>query len=249
MVADTLRQWGINVVVCGTEEEARARAVHSKWDVLVAQSDLLDPTVASGMPFTMRPVTIVIGGMNGLKTGDTADFLVPAETVKASLQRIMPLVHAKVMKERQRYFRCPVEWPARIVGRPEIRLVITNISQNGAACHCSSILTRGSQLRIEFALPASRSTLSALASVTWADRKGAVGLRFAEMPEDQRKELASWLTSVFQEGSFDPQTSQQTWAVMARPVSGMFPLGGTLGAISALSSRRAGVVTLPARTT
>jgi hypothetical protein len=193
------------------------RARCEKWDVLVVESALLPTDVAATLPFAMRPILIAIDSGSHAAGAGSADFFIPSVSIRPALQRVMQLVISRVMAERQRYFRCPVELECRITAGSQTGslAMLTNISQGGAACTGAPNLASGEQVILEFASPATPENLVAVAIVIWADGKGAAGLRFTRMAETHRQQLWKWLAEVFREGLGDPEPVREIKATLA----------------------------------
>jgi hypothetical protein len=99
-----------------------------------------------------------------------------------------------VVRERRRYFRCPVEIPAFLRARqPEDLLCQTvNISEGGIAIKVLATLDSEFAL-LRFSLPGRASQLFAETKVVWRGRGGMVGLQFESLAAPQKQELQEWL--------------------------------------------------------
>lgn len=99
-----------------------------------------------------------------------------------------------VVRERRRYFRCPVEIPAFLRARqPEDLLCQTvNISEGGIAIKVPATLDSEFAL-LRFSLPGRASQLFAETKVVWRGRGGMVGLQFESLAAPQKQELQEWL--------------------------------------------------------
>lgn len=99
-----------------------------------------------------------------------------------------------VVRERRRYFRCPVEIPAFVRARqPEDLLCRTvNISEGGIAIKVPTALDSDAAL-VRFSLPGRTNQLFAETRVVWRGPGGVVGLQFQSLPAQEKSELQEWL--------------------------------------------------------
>jgi hypothetical protein len=100
-----------------------------------------------------------------------------------------------VVRERRRYFRCPVAIPAFVRARqPEDLLCQTvNISEGGIAIQTIVALDPDTPALVRFSLPGRTNQLFAETNVVWRDQAGLVGLQFQSLAAPQKSELQEWL--------------------------------------------------------
>jgi hypothetical protein len=105
-----------------------------------------------------------------------------------------------MVRERRRYFRCPVEMQIRMsVPRAgDITASATNISEGGMALRVSAPLHKDTTVEVRFLLPGSKSSLELKGLVAWADTTGHAGIRFIEVPQSSQYQLEKWLTEQLQ---------------------------------------------------
>jgi DNA-binding response OmpR family regulator len=96
--------------------------------------------------------------------------LVP--TLKAS--------YSLMLRERRRYFRCPVQIPVYLtVGSyTGIQANSVNISEGGMALVTEVALQIGEQLQLTMTLPGTNSPARMKGEVCWTDNNGRVGIQF-----------------------------------------------------------------------
>jgi hypothetical protein len=111
----------------------------------------------------------------------------------AAINQTLRASFGMVVRERRRYFRCPVVIPASVRARlPEDILCQTvNISEGGIAISVSTTLDSESAL-VRFSLPGHSSQLFAETKVVWRGH-GLVGLQFQSLAAPQKQELQEWL--------------------------------------------------------
>lgn len=112
----------------------------------------------------------------------------------AAICQTLRAAFGMVVRERRRYFRCPVEITAIVRARqPEDLLCQTvNISEGGIAIQLSGSLDSDCAL-VRFSLPGRSNQLFAETKVVWRGAGGLVGLEFQSLAAPQKQELQEWL--------------------------------------------------------
>jgi c-di-GMP-binding flagellar brake protein YcgR len=99
-----------------------------------------------------------------------------------------------MVRERRRYHRHPVKMLVKVVvGDKEIKATSTDISEGGIALFLHQALPKDATPRLLFTLPDSTVSMEIETEVAWADLKGAVGLRFRNVPSSSQVLLDKWL--------------------------------------------------------
>jgi CheY-like chemotaxis protein len=117
-----------------------------------------------------------------------------------SIDRSLKVAYGLIVRERRRYFRCPVEIPATI-SRPamaEIHGQTLNISEGGMAVNTSVSLAPGVKVQVHFTLPARKSRFVVDAAVCWCKEK-YLGLQFSALSPQLTSELQEWLARRLEE--------------------------------------------------
>jgi c-di-GMP-binding flagellar brake protein YcgR len=97
-------------------------------------------------------------------------------------------------REKRRYYRQPVKMLVKaILSDKEIKATSTNISEGGIALLLHQALPKSASPRVQFTLPGTNLSFDVETSVTWADIKGHVGLRFLNLPKSSQEQLEKWL--------------------------------------------------------
>ena|SRR5271166_3943355 len=118
----------------------------------------------------------------------------------ASLDRSLKVAYGLIVRERRRYFRCPVEIPAQITG-PDIPLVhgkTLNISEGGIAINTALTLRPGVQVKVQFTLPDREIHFETDATVCWF-KEGYLGFQFTSLSPRLTSELQEWLARRLEE--------------------------------------------------
>ncbi len=118
-----------------------------------------------------------------------------------SVGRTLKAAYGLIVRERLRYFRCPISIPASIrkEDADEIRCQAVNISQGGIAIMASVPLKPGIPVTVQFTIPGQATEFAAQSEVCWCDEKGRAGLRFLAPSSEQRSELKGWLARRLEE--------------------------------------------------
>ncbi len=113
----------------------------------------------------------------------------------AAINQTLRAAFGMVVRERRRYFRCPVAIPAFVRARqPEDLLCQTvNISEGGIAIDAPAALEPNCSALVRFSLPGRTSQLFAETKVVWRGQSGMVGLEFQALAAPQKSELQEWL--------------------------------------------------------
>lgn len=116
-----------------------------------------------------------------------------AERVRHGLRAVRNLM----ARERRRgATRVPAMLPARVRhGRGAgIQVFIADISDTGAAIHCSGgQLPYTGNVHVDFLLPGDSDHVHVTAELVWQNSEGAAGIRFTDMASYARRKLAQWI--------------------------------------------------------
>jgi hypothetical protein len=112
----------------------------------------------------------------------------------AAINQTLRAAFGMMVRERRRYFRCPVAIPALLRARQPADLLCqtVNISEGGVAIKVPAILDSEFAL-LRFSLPGRTSQLFAETKVVWRGHGGLVGLQFESLAAPQKQELQEWL--------------------------------------------------------
>jgi len=129
------------------------------------------------------------------KTGTQVVLYKPlsAERVRHGLRAVRNLMG----RDRRRgATRVPTMLPARLRhGRGAgIQVFIADISDSGAAIHCSGgQLPSTGNLHVDFLLPTDSEHIHVTAELVWQNNEGAAGVRFVDMASYARRKLSQWI--------------------------------------------------------
>ena len=113
----------------------------------------------------------------------------------ASVTQALRAAFGLIVRERRRYFRCPLAVPILVRAREpkEFLCQTVNISEGGVAVSTRTMPDSTIPAAVRFSLPERSSQLFAGTRVRWRGQGGLVGLEFQSMDPPQRSELQEWL--------------------------------------------------------
>lgn len=122
-------------------------------------------------------------------------FVLPRPLSADSISQILRAAYGLVVRERRRYFRCPLAVPAFVrAQQPEEFLCQTvNISEGGVAISTRTMPDPELSTAVRFSLPERSGQLFSETKVCWRGQEGLVGLEFQSLAAPQKSELQEWL--------------------------------------------------------
>lgn len=199
-----LEKLSIDVEVCRGARSGNEILGSEKFDAIIVDCDDLQGglDVLDNMrkcASNKNSVTFAI--LNGRTTTQEAfdlgaKFVLQKPISHLNAMRCFSAALGFMMRERRRYFRHPVEMPARAVfsGGQELKATATNISDGGMAIRFRGKLPKGTLSRVCFTLPESEIAMEPKAEFAWVDGAGRAGIRFLEISDRARQKLERWLT-------------------------------------------------------
>ena len=117
-----------------------------------------------------------------------------------SIHKTLKSAYGLILRERRRYFRCPVSTPVIIQreNRQEVRCFSLNISEGGMALSTQVPLLPGESVRVQFTLPDHTVPLMAESTICWW-KTGHIGLRFVYLSQEHKSELQGRLSRKLEE--------------------------------------------------
>jgi CheY-like chemotaxis protein len=139
-------------------------------------------------------VTFAITTATQASARPDSTFVLQRPLSAAAINQTLRAAFGMMVRERRRYFRCPVAIPALLRARQPADLLCqtVNISEGGVAIKVPAILDSEFAL-LRFSLPGRTSQLFAETKVVWRGHGGLVGLQFESLAAPQKQELQEWL--------------------------------------------------------
>jgi CheY-like chemotaxis protein len=202
-VSEPLRDLAASTEVCGDIHDAIPFMSARKFEALVVdltstahgrkilQQVRLSPSNRTAVAFAVTDGT----KQSAVAFDAGTNFVLERPLSPMSVCRTLKAAYALIVRERLRYFRCPVSISAiiRMEDAGEIRCESLNISEGGMAIMTSVPLKPGSRVTVRFTLPGQSDTFAARSEVCWCDKESRVGLRFLAPSSEQKSELKEWL--------------------------------------------------------
>jgi CheY-like chemotaxis protein len=119
---------------------------------------------------------------------------IAAEQAEGTLRAAASLIRS----ERRSSFRVPVQVPVMLTSNGDetsVPGILLDLSEDGMDVLASQPLYCSAVVNARFILPDLLSDLQLPGEVVWANPNGESGIRFAEIPEDMRGTLRTWLAA------------------------------------------------------
>ena len=180
---------------------------HRKFDAVIVDLQLGEQ---SGLfleevhlsPSNRTAVTFVISGNDAEDPAfrRKADFVFKRPLSAQSIRKTLKLAYGLILRERRRYFRCPISIPVTILRQsmPEVRCYSVNISEGGMAVSTFVPLSPGEEVQVRFAIPGHEVTFLAESTVCWL-KTNHLGIRFVSLSPEHKSELQDWLSQKLEE--------------------------------------------------
>jgi len=123
-----------------------------------------------------------------------SNFVLRRPLSATSIDRQLKAAYGLILRERRRYFRCPVEIPVAIcrADMPEVHGQTVNISESGMAITTSVSLRPEVKVQVHFTLPDHESRFVVGAAIRWR-KESCLGLQFTSVSPRLTSELQEWL--------------------------------------------------------
>ncbi len=124
-----------------------------------------------------------------------SEFVFERPLSRGTIRRTLKPAYGLILRERRRYFRCPLSIPVVILKRtkPEVRCNSVNVSEGGMALSTIAPLNPGEKVRVQFTLPGHEVPFLADSMICWL-KTGHIGLRFVSLSQEHKSELQGWLS-------------------------------------------------------
>jgi DNA-binding response OmpR family regulator len=198
----TLEKLQIEVAVSNAAKTGADVLNSSKFDAVIVDCDDLQGGVdilRSLRNTASNKTSVSFAILNGKTTTQQAfemgaNFVLQKPVTTAGTLRCLHTALSFMIREKRRYFRCPVQIPVTLVlsQGEELKATATNLSEGGMAIHCDGKLEKTTFSKVHFVLPGTRTTMEPKGEVAWADA-GRAGIKFVDVPESNREELERWV--------------------------------------------------------
>ncbi len=164
--------------------------------------ELLAQVRSSASSQTAATFAITAGGTEtGLAFGAGSHFVLERPLSTESVHNNLKVAYGMIMRERRRYFRCPVVIPVSLRGHQggELHCKTLNISESGMAVTAPVALKPDSKVLVAFSLPDETTKFASDANVCWSDGSGRMGLQLLTLASRHKEQLQAWLARRLEE--------------------------------------------------
>jgi len=203
-----LRELSISPAACQDAASAGLLLKRRKFDAVIVDLQLGDQSglILDGVRLSASNRTAVSFGIGDNDAEATAAFRKKSQFVferplsPQSIHKTLKPAYGLILRERRRYFRCPVSIPVIIQreSRDDIRCNTVNISAGGMALSTHVPLVPGESIRIQFTLPDHETPFLTRSTLCWS-KTGHLGVRFVSMSDKHKSELQVWLSQKLEE--------------------------------------------------
>ena len=199
----TLEKLQIEVEVSNAAKSGSEALTSSKFDAVIVDCDDLQGGVdilrnLRNTASNKGSVSFAI--LNGKTTTQQAfemgaNFVLQKPVTTAGTLRCLNTALSFMIREKRRYFRCPVKIPVTLIlsSGEEMKVTATNLSEGGMAVHFEGPIAKTAFSKVNFMLPGTRITMEPRGEVAWSDELGRAGVKFLEVPENCREQLERWI--------------------------------------------------------
>jgi CheY-like chemotaxis protein len=203
-----LQEFSLSPDVCREVPEAIRLLNRRKFDAVIVDLQLGEQTglILDGVRLSPSNRTAVTFAISGSEANATAGFRKKASfaferplSAKAIRSTLKP-AYGLILRERRRYFRCPISIPIVIMRRtlPEVRCNSLNISEGGMAVSTFVPLSPGEEVQVQFTLPEHKVPFLEESRICWW-KTGHLGFRFVSFSSERKPELQDWLSRKLEE--------------------------------------------------
>lgn len=201
-LSESMQELAMSPVVCAEVPDALDLLSRRKFEAIIVDLEVGDQANSVVEKVRLSPAnrTAVIFTISdsdaetasAFKAG--ANFVLRRPLSPIAVDKNLKIAYGLIVRERRRYFRCPVEIPARISGPAELEIhgQTLNISEGGTAISTPVVLGTGIKVKVEFTLPGGRAKFAAEAAVCWS-KDNYLGLQFVSLSPNLASELQEWL--------------------------------------------------------
>jgi CheY-like chemotaxis protein len=203
VLCPTLEKLSIEVEVSPAARSGAEILTSSKFDAVIIDCDDLQGGVdvlRSLRQNASNKTSVSFAILNGKTTTQQAfeagaNFVLQKPVTTAGTLRCFNTAMSFMVREKRRYFRCPVELSAKLQLNQgeEMKVTATNLSEGGMAIHLEGTLAKKPIAKVQFTLPGTNVVMEPKGEVAWLDGMGRAGIRFIDIPESSRAQLEKWI--------------------------------------------------------
>ena len=204
MLCENIQKMAIHVEPCFDAEAAGRKLCRSKFEGVIVDCEPHDEsrhllrTIRNSTSHRAAIVFAVLDRdserVNAFAAGANFTLTRPLVTkvVSDTLRAALPIM----VRERRRYFRCPVQTEVHVTSESgaEVSATSINVSEGGIAFRCPAPLQIGEKLRLSFCLPGTLNAINTAAEVCWTNEKNETGVQLLDAAQTVTQRLQVWLS-------------------------------------------------------
>ncbi len=201
------QELAIHIEPCCDTETAMRKLCHRKFEGVIVDLD------SDGGPELLKKLHTLTSNKSAVsfavrsrrsKAGGgvaPANFVFERFLEFSARLRLLKASYPLMVRERRRYFRCPVQISVFVTrgSNPEIVVPSLNLSEAGICLNSSTPMQVGDQLRLRLQLPGESEFLNLNGEVCWSEAAGRVGIQFSGLTSKATEALQSWLAERLEE--------------------------------------------------
>jgi PilZ domain len=214
-LTEWMGRFAISTEVCADVGIAFGLLNHRKFEAVIVDLKLGEQSSALLEKVRLSPanrtaVTFAITDSGGqVPKSEATNFVMERPLSPSSVERMLRAAYGMIVRERRRYFRCPVKIPAEILGNgAEVYCQTMNISEGGLAVSTSVPLKPGARVGVQFTLPDQLIEFIPKSEISWYDERSRAGLQFMALASNLQSELNGWLARRLEESLPESVTSK-----------------------------------------
>jgi DNA-binding response OmpR family regulator len=204
-LTESMQQFAISAEVCQDAGFALQSLNRRHYEAVVVDlkmyqaKEIMERVRLSPSNQTATTFAITDGSASGFSTG--ANFVLDRPLSEESLSRSLRAAYGIIMRERRRYFRCPVTIPVAVRDREgqETQCQAINIRERRVAIRVPELMKCGIEVALRFSVPENQTRFVVQSKICWSDPTGRTGLQFLNLPAPQKTELQGWLSHRLEE--------------------------------------------------
>ena len=117
---------------------------------------------------------------------------ISSEKAKASFRA----ARALMKRERRRNERIPIQFPVVLTpegGKHQLKTNSVDLGEGGIAIQMPSQLKRSGKIHVKFTLPGKDFAVDCMGEIAWENASQQGGIRFQNLSEETRKQIAGWV--------------------------------------------------------
>jgi hypothetical protein len=209
LLTEAAKQFALSLEICRDVDDVTNILARQKFEAVIVDLEIGDgaKTVLKEIRLSssnQTAVTFTITGKrqgkeSGLSMGSMFELARPLSI--DSLRLTLKAAYGLIVRERRRYFRCPVA-VASILRTPEpseVKCNTVNLGEGGMGLSTLHPFKPRDHATVQFIVLGQPNQFSAETEVCWCDQSGSLGVRFLAISAQWKSDLREWLSARFEE--------------------------------------------------